>query len=212
MENCKNRLNRKKGMGLVLLTIFVVGISIIGIVSAHHYTPGDAGQTKINIYDNTHNGWNVLTNDPDTGTPDPVIGFVNFRPTVPLDPSNIIVTVALKDGAPSCTYNIELVTSGSDNRAGLQPDGTHFGYINIIGTLTTNQNGIGNSGDIVVDVTGLSNIAVSGGITYAHVDLEAQCTCIEADGTTVEDNEYGASGEKPDQGLGLPVNMHWLQP
>jgi len=47
------------------------------IAMADHVTPGEAGQTKVSLYDNTNNGWNVTTNDPVTGGPDPVIGFVN---------------------------------------------------------------------------------------------------------------------------------------
>lgn len=187
---------------------------------ANHTTPGNAGKTKVNIYDNTHNGWNVTTADPVTGGPDPTVGFVNFRPTIPCngvtpecDPNNIVIVVALKKAAPDCTLSIQLVTSATNPDAGLAPDGAHAGFINTIGTVTTNSVGNGNSGAIVVDVRTLSGIAPSGQITYAHVDPEAFGACTEADGTTVEDNEYGASGQMPGgPDLGLPVNIHWVQP
>jgi len=179
-----------------------------------HVTPGEAGLTKVNIYDNTNNGWNVTTNDPVTGGPDPVIGFVNFRPTTPDDPTHVIVVVALKDGAPSCDYEIQLVVAGSDTGGGLPPDGVHSGFINIIGTLSTNGQGKGNTGAIEVDVTTLLGTAASGSFTYAHVDLEdPDANCTEADGTGVANNEYGASGYDPT--VGPPpaeANIHWLQP
>jgi len=203
----------KRGMFALALTAIALGTGLSLDVRADHETPGQAGMTKIDIYDNTHNIWNVTTNDPDTGGPDPVIGFVNFRPTVPGDPDHVIVTVALKGGAPDCDYNIELVVDANDPNAGLAPDGFHHAAVNPIGTLTTNRNGLGNSGAIQVDVTTLSNTALSGSFTYAHVDVEDyNGDCTEADGTGVVNNEYGASGQMPGQNLGLPVNMHWEQP
>lgn len=176
-------------------------------VFANDATPGQAGQTKVNIYDNTNDGWNVTIGDPD-----PVIGFVNFLPTVD-DPNSVKVVVALKDGAPSCDYNIDLVTFGNNADAGLAPDGLHAGSINTIGTMTTNGQGKGNSGEITVDVTTLFGVAASGDTTYAHVDLEDHDgDCTESDGTTVANNEYGASGKQPGSTLDLPVNIHWTQP
>jgi len=183
-------------------------------------TPGQAGRTKVNIYDNTDNAWNVTTADPVTGGADPVIGFVNFRPTIACngdgecDPNHVIVVTSLKNGAPNCMLTVELVTSGNDTGAGLPPDGIHSGTINVIGTIMTNGNGHGNTGAIVVDVTTLAGIAASGDTTYAHVDIEDYAgTCVEADGTGVSNNEYGASGQIPGgPDLGLPSNIHWVQP
>lgn len=175
--------------------------------NADHVTPGEAGQTKVNIYDNTNpenGGWNVTIADPFTGGPDPVIGFVNFRPTVPGDLAHAIFVVSLKNGAPNCPYTIELVSVGADPAAGLPPDGQHSGSINPIGALITNAQGNGNSGAILVDVTSLSNVASAGFFTYAHVDVENR-NCIEADGTSVDMNEQGASGRMPGQDLSLPV-------
>jgi len=169
--------------------------SAVTVSHAAPLMPGEPGQTKVPIYDNTDNGWNVTTNDPVTGGPDPEIGFTNFRPTVPGDPEHIIVVVNLQDGAPNCTYTVELVTDGNSPDGGLPPDGNHTGFINVIGELTTNGNGHGNSGALMVDVTTLSDVAAAGQRTYAHVDVEDyNGTCVEADGTSVATNEYGSPG------------------
>jgi hypothetical protein len=202
-----------------ILAALVIGVTTYSPAVADHVTPGAAGRTKVNVYDDTHNGWNVTTPDPLTGGADPEIGFVNFRPTIgcggggECDPNNIVVVVTLKKAAPNCTLTVQLVTSSTDDGGGLAPDGNHTGFINVIGTITTNSQGNGNTGAIVVDVGTLGGVAPSGQITYAHVDLEDLAgTCVEADGTPVENNEYGASGERPGQGLGLPTNIHWVQP
>jgi len=184
---------------------------------ADHVTPGDAGQTKVNLYDNTNNGWNVTTNDPVTGGPDPVIGFVNFRPTVPDDPDHIVIVVVAKKAAPNCTLTVQLQTSRGTPTGGLPPDGGHSGFNNVIGELTTNSQGKGNSGAIRVDVTTLNGISTLGPFTYAHVDVEDSpaAPCIESDGTSLGPNEYGASGYNPAVGppvSGLPANIHWQQP
>lgn len=200
------------------LSAFALAAALPSVGS--HVTPGDAGRTKVNIYDNTHNGWNVSTNDPVTGAPDPVIGFVNFRPTIPCtgdnqcDPDHVILVVQLKAGAPNCTLSVQLVTTGGVATAGLAPDGTHSGIINVVGSITTNDKGHGTSGAIVVDVVTLSGIAASGAFTYGHVDLEDLTgSCMESDGTDVAVNEYGASGQVPGgTDFGLPYNIHWLQP
>ncbi len=190
---------------LVLSSVVAVGL-IAAPVFASQGTSGNAGQTKVDIYDNTDNGWNVATNDPVTGGPDASIGFVNFRPTVPGDLTNVKVVAALKNGAPNCTYNIQLVTSGNNTSGGLAPDGFHTGSINVIGNLTTNGSGKGNSGELTVDTTTLVGAAVSGSITYAHVDIEAVGSCTEADGTNVANNEYGASA------VAVVDRIQWLQP
>lgn len=188
----------------IALALALMGGSVYG----NHATPGTAGQTKVNIYDNTNDGWNVTVGDPD-----PVIGFVNFLPTTPDAPNTVKLVVALKDGAPSCDYNVELVTSANNPSAGLAPDGFHTGFINTVGTLTTNEQGKGNTGTIEVDVTTLAGVAASGDFTYAHVDLEDHDNnCTESDGTGVASNEYGASGKQPGSTLDLPVNIHWTQP
>jgi hypothetical protein len=184
---------------------------------ADHVTPGEAGQTKVDLYDNTNNGWNVTTNDPVTGGPDPVIGFVNFRPTVPGDPSHIVLVVATKDAAPNCTLTVQLQTSRGTATGGLAPDGNHSGFNNIVGELTTNRQGNGNSGAIIIDVTTLDGISTLGPFTYAHVDLEdsPSAPCTESDGTSLGPNEYGASGYNPTVGPpvpGLAANIHWQQP
>jgi hypothetical protein len=200
-------LSKIKKFAVFAVALSMTSFTGTAVVFANDATPGQAGQTKVNIYDNTDDGWNVTVGDPD-----PVIGFVNFLPAVN-DPNSVKVVVALKDGAPSCDYNIDLVTSANNDGAGLAPDGFHSGFINTIGTLTTNAQGKGNSGEITVDVTTLTNVAASGDTTYAHVDLEDHDgDCTESDGTTVANNEYGASGKQPSSTLDLPVNIHWTQP
>ena len=69
--------------------------------------------------------------DPVTGGPDPVIGFVNFRPTMPDDPTHVVIVVAVKDGAPNCTLTVQLQTSRGTSTGGLPPDGNHSGFNNI---------------------------------------------------------------------------------
>lgn len=195
-----------KDATVVLTALFAALLLSSGMAFAAHTTPGNAGMTKVNVYDDTNDGWDLT---------DPVIGFVNFRPTVNGDPDNVKVVVALQNAAPNCTFNIELVTSGNDDEAGLAPGTGHTGWINVVGEITTNKHGKANSGDITVDVNGLSFVAPSGELTYAHVDLEPQtndCYEDEAAGDVVVNNEYGASGKVPGTNYDLPVNMHWLQP
>lgn len=204
---------RWRALPVVALAGLAIGAVAASPAFADHVTPGEAGKTKVNLYDNTDDGWNVTVGDPD-----PVIGFVNFRPTVPGDPSHVVVVVKAKDAAPNCTLTIELVTDGTDSDGGLGPDEGHAGTPNVIGTLTTNKRGKGNSGAIKVDVTTLLGTAPSGQFTYAHVDPEDHAgTCTEADSTGVDLNEYGASGFDPALGApagaeDLPANIHWLQP
>lgn len=201
-------MQRPSGPRILVVTIFTtIAMIFSGVALADHETPGEAGNTKVNVYDNTHNLWNVTTSDPDTGGADPVIGFVNFRPTVPDDPNHVVVVASVKDAAPNCTLTVDLVLTGTDSEAGLPPDGFHTGLINSIGTLTTNQNGKGNSGAIVVEVATLDGVAPSGEFTWGHVDLEDKSgTCVEEDGTSVANNEYGASA------IAEGDRIHWLQP
>lgn len=199
-------------MRRALLAIAALALAGAVPAAAHHTTPGNVGQTKVDVYDNTHNGWNVNTTDPLTGGADPTIGFVNYRATVPDDPNHAIFVVALKDAAPNCRLRIDVVTDGADS--GLEPDANHSGSINPIGSITTNAKGKANSGEIVVDVRTLSGTAGSGAISAAHVDLEPLASCTEADDSPVSNNEYGASGA-PDGYVGatpLPSQIHWLQP
>lgn len=185
----------------------------VSVASADHTTPGNAGQTKVYVYDNTQNGWNVTTDDPGTGGPDPVIGFVNFRPTVPGDPTHIKFVVILQDAAPNCGYSFQLIPQVFDPSAGLAPDGTRTGSGTAwLGDIWTNKKGHA-SATFVADATLLPGTAPSGQITYAHIDIEdVDGDCVEKDGTSVEENEYGASGKPPGSDYDLPVNLHWLQP
>jgi hypothetical protein len=197
------------GTSIVAFAVFALMVPA-GMSFAVHTTPGEAGLTMVNIFDNTHNGWNVDTNDPDTGDADPVIGFANFRPTVNGDPDNIIVVVKLMDAAPNCDYDLELVTYGNNTDGGLAKDGNHTGFPNPIGNMTTNGAGKGNSGAIVVNVSSLTWVADSGMDTYAHIDVEDyDLNCIEEDGSTVQINEYAATSHDDD----IPGTiLHWTQP
>ena len=174
---------------------------------------GKSDHTRVNIYDNTDNGWNVTTNDPVTGGPDPVIGFVNFRGTTPLDPTHILIDVVLKNAAPSCGYSVQLIPQSSDPSAGLPPDGTRTGSgTAVLGDIFVNAKGHGEA-SFVADVTLLPGTAPSGQTTYAHIDIEdVDQDCIEKDGTHVVENEYGASGKPPGTNYDLPDNIHWAQP
>jgi hypothetical protein len=194
---------------LSLAPVAAIGVMLSGTASS----AGIAGKTKVNIYDNTQNNWNVLTNDPDTGGPDPVIGFVNFRPTTPDDPTHIVLTVVLKGAAPSCGYSVQLIPQVFDPTAGLAPDGGRTGSgTAFLGDIFTNRKGHG-SASFVADATLLPGTAPSGQITYAHVDIEdVDQDCVEKDGTNVEENEYGASGKPPGTDYDLPDNISWLQP
>lgn len=166
---------------------------------------------SVNVYDNTRNGWNVLTKDPVTGGPDPIMGSVRLRPTSASDPT-ILLEISVSGAARDCTLTVQLVTTATGSNAGLPPDGNHSGIINNVGTLITNSAGSG-AVSIVVDVRRLANVAPADQVTYAHADLEDRSqTCREPDGTLVEDNEYGASGKPPGSPLSVPLNIHWIQP
>ena len=206
----------KRGRAPMLLALAFM-LAGVPNAMADHVTPGQAGKTKVDLYDNTNNGWNVTTSDPVTGGPDPVIGFVNFRPTVPGDPDHIVLVVVAKNAVPNCTLTVELQTSRGTSTGGLPPDGNHSGFNNVIGELTTNGQGKGNSGAITVDVTTLNGISTLGPFTYAHVDLEdsPSAPCSESDGTSLGPNEYGASGYDPaggPTGPGRAANRQRQQP
>lgn len=107
----------------------------------------------------------------------------------------------MQKAAPNCTYRVELVRDSAAVNGGLNAAG-HSGFIQVLGTLTTNGVGNGNahfdldpSGDGVADT-----------VVYGHLDFEDPSgTCVEADGTSVAVNEYGAA---PDPTLSTPLT--WL--
>lgn len=177
------------------------------LAGATHSSPASAGQTKISVFDETYDGWDVHSS-----TPDPVIGFVNFRPPTAGDLNHLILVVALERAAPSCDYGIELVLWGTTLSGGLAADDFHHGRINRVGSMDTNAAGRGNSGAIRVDVTTLLD-ALPGVVNYAHVDIEDyDGDCVEADGTPVLNNEYaGADSTQLAPGV-FGTRLHWLQP
>ena len=174
--------------------------------------PGQAtdlgnGMSKMNIYDETYDVWNVHT-----GTPDPVIGFVNFLAPSAADPNNLTLVVALKKAAPNCTLTIEVVTDGTDPDGGLGADSFNTGWITVVGTITTNGAGNGNTGAFTVDVRTIFG-TVAGEVNYAHIDLEPyNVQCMEKDGTAVWGNEYGASSSVMLASGATGTLFHWMQP
>lgn len=170
-------------------------------------TDSGLGGTKINIYDNTHDTWNV-----NVGTPDPTLGFVNFLPPTASDPNTLTLVVALKKAAPNCTLRIEIVTDGTDPAGGLGADSIHTGWITSVGSITTNGAGNGNTGAFTVDVRTIGG-TVPGVVNYAHVDLEDDLRlCKESDGTGVSFNEYGASSSVTLSSGATGTLFHWMQP
>lgn len=183
-----------------------IAVALFSSASAAPAWP-DLGQATIPIYDNTTDGWNVHT-----GTPDPTVGFVNFRPTGPGDTDRLRLTVVLQKAAPACSYNLELVLWGTTPTGGLGPDDFHHGRINRIGTMTTNGAGNGNSGAIHVDVRTLLE-AVPGVVNYGHIDIEDyDQDCVERDGTNVNGNEYAATSWVTFADGSEGSMLRWLQP
>lgn len=86
-------------------------------------------------------------------------GFVNFNQD---DEGNLRVVVSLKDATPNTTYEIFLVCGPTHALA--------CGFITI-GFLTTNVQGNGNSGAIIVDVTTLQAAPFGSGARTDHIDL-----------------------------------------
>ncbi|MDP3941273.1 MAG: hypothetical protein Q8Q49_03090 [bacterium] len=151
------------------------------------------GAQVFEIYDNTQGGLVVGTN-PDTG---------NVQATAnPGGASRLIIEAHLQKAAPNCAYDVQLVRDSAASNGGLNAAG-HTGSIQSLGTLTTNGVGNGNahfdldpSGDGVADTQ-----------TYGHLDFEDPSgTCVEADGSSVANNEYGAA---PDPTLATPFN--WME-
>lgn len=116
----------------------------------------------------------------------------------------------MQKGAPNCTYDVQLVRDVAATNGGLDATG-HFGFIDVLGTLTTNKVGNGNAHFDVDPQTLPDSVDATPGVldstVYAHIDIEDPSgLCKEADGTSVANNEYGAA---PDPALGTP--LHWLE-
>lgn len=165
----------------------------VTLVSTGHVLAAPPGAQVFDVYDNTQDGLVVGT--------DPVMGQVEGNAN-PGGKERIILTVSVKKAAPNCTLNVELVNDSAASNGGL--DGTgHTGFVTVLGTLTTNKVGNGTahfdfnpSGDGVADTQ-----------MWGHIDIEDPSgTCLEADGSTVGPNEYGAA---PDPLLNTPFT--WME-
>ena len=155
-------MHKKQTLLRITIALGLVVVLLIAMTSVVGAT-----RNRLELLSNTQNGYNLGT--------DPDVGWVSYRLPTPGDPTHIMINVKIHKGIPnSGPLDIELVTKGTDTGGGLPPDGSagHTGYINIIGTISTNGAGEGQSGDIMVDVTTLGSVAPSGQVTYAHVDIE----------------------------------------
>lgn len=173
----------------------LVGVTSAAVIFGSLAMPAFAkppGAQVFDIYDNTQDGL-VVGTDPDTGN-------VRFNAN-PGGANRIIVEAHLQKAAPNCTYDVQLVRDSVASNGGLDAIG-HGGFIQVLGTLTTNGVGNGNahfdlnpSGDSAADT-----------VVYGHLDFEDPSgLCVEADGSSVDTNEYGAA---PDPTLLTPLT--WL--
>lgn len=150
------------------------------------------GAQVFNVYDNTQDGLQVAT--------DPTTGQVEFNAN-PGGSNRLIITVHAHKAAPNCTLSVQLVRASEASNGGFDETG-HIGSIQTLGELTTNGVGNGNAHFEVEVGDGTPDTA-----TFGHIDLEdVNGTCEEADGTTVGNNEYGATF---DPALDTPVT--WLE-
>ena len=169
-----------------------LAVALVVLSTGFAFAAKPPGAQVFDVYDNTQDGIQVGT--------DADVGNVQANAN-PGGASRLIINAHLHKAAPSCTYTVELVRGSSASNGGLSSTG-HTGSIQILGTLTTNAAGNGNahfdfdpSSDGVPDTD-----------AYGHLDFEAQGTCVESDGTSVTNNEYGGA---PDPTLATPLT--WKQ-
>lgn len=173
----------------------LVGVTSAAVIFGSLAMPALAkppGAQVFDIYDNTENGL-VVGTDPDTGN-------VRFNAN-PGGAHRIIVETHLQKAAPNCTYSVQLVRDSAALNGGLDAAG-HSGFIQVLGTLTTNGVGNGNAHfDLAPSADGVADTVV-----YGHLDFEdLSGLCVEADGSSVANNEYGAA---PDPTLLTPLT--WM--
>jgi hypothetical protein len=150
------------------------------------------GAQVFDVYDNTDDGLVVAT-DPDMGNVEVVAN--------PGGSDRLIVNVHVQKAAPNCELQVELVRASEGSNGGLDETG-HIGFIQTLGTLTTNNAGNGNAHFDIQVGDGTLDTAV-----FGHVDFEdITATCVEADGTGVDVNEYGAA---PDPLADTPLT--WME-
>ena len=165
-------MSKKRIIFRIAIAVGLMVVLLVAMTSAV-----EAKRSRLELLSGTSNGYNLagVSNDPDTGLPDPDVGWVSYRLPTKGDPNNIIINVKIHKGVPNIgPLEIELVTSAQIVSGGLDPSGNsrHGGIRTVIGTISTNAAGEGQSGDIVVDVRTLSNVSPSGLRTFAHVDVE----------------------------------------
>ena len=151
------------------------------------------GAQVFEVYDNTNDGLDPAT--------DPDIGNVEANAN-PGGQARLIIQTHLQKAAPNCTYEIQLVRASAASNGGLDATG-HIGSIQVLGTLTTNKVGNGNA-HFDIDPSGDGTADT---LAFGHIDFEEPTgTCVEADGTSVANNEYGAA---PDPALATPLT--WME-
>jgi hypothetical protein len=138
-----------------------------------------AGAQKVNIHDNTQDGLQPG---------DPVIGFVVLNQDAN---GRLIIEVSLKKSLPYENFTVELVTVGNNTDGGINQFG-HYGFINMLGVITTNKVGNGNA-HFTVDPTTLLGVA-PGVMNYGHLDIEDYIDL------SIGINQYGSAA------------VSWMQP
>ncbi len=173
----------------------LTGLMTGGLLMAIFTMPAMAkppGAQVFGLYDNTQDGLQVAT-DPDTGNVQ-----VNANPG---GSNRLVINVHAQKAAPNCELQVQLVRGTEASNGGLDATG-HTGGIQTLGTLTTNGGGNGNAHFDIEVGDGTPDTAV-----FGHIDLEdVDGSCTEADGTGVENNEYGAA---PDPTLVAPLT--WME-
>ncbi len=178
-----------------LVRISTVGVIMVALalntVSSVMAQP--KGAQRFEVYDDTQDGLQVAT-DPDIGN---VVAEAN-----PGGQARLILEVHVQKAAPNTTYTVELVQDSAASNGGLNTLG-HSGGVQVLGTLTTNGQGNGNA-HFDLDPSGDGNPDT---VVYGHIDIEDYSgTAVEADGSPVVSNEYGAA---PNPALGTP--MTWME-
>ena len=167
-------------------------LSLFGMVAANAGPPPKTNPQQFDVHDETQDGLQTAT-DPDIG---------NVRAVAnPGGQDRVIIQVHIQHAAPNCTLSVDLVRDSAATNGGLSAAG-HTGFIQPLGTLTTNGQGNGNfhfDGDLNPASPGTTQ-------AYGHIDLENYTSsCTEDDATTVQNNEYGAA---PDPALQTPFTWY----
>jgi hypothetical protein len=83
----------------------------------------------------------------------------------------LIIQISLKGAVANAVLEVQLVATATDPVAGINPEPMgHYGYINVLGTISTNGVGNGNA-HFNVDVQSLGGV-FPGVTNYGHIDIE----------------------------------------